>query len=243
MKISFFEEFPSSVVLKKAEKINFPFNLYLADYSIDSFKLYKKEIKNKHLKKCIWWPLLPKEAGYWVSGFTRTSALKKLFSELQKEKIPVMLDLEYPKKRLLLIKNFFKRETNIKLIHNFIENYKGEIYCCEYYKDFGFIENKSGLHFDNAHKIIKMYYTSMHHFSDKSLEKNFKKNITKYQNKFLVALGIIAVGILGNEKILSHHQLKRDLELCKKAGINEVIIYRLEGLNEEYLKVLEKFSD
>lgn len=243
MKISFFEEFPSTNILKKAEKINFPFNLYLADYSIESFKLYQKEIKNKHLKKVIFWPLLPKEAGYWISGLARTSSLQKLFDSLKKEKIPVMLDLEYPKKRWLLIKNFFKRKKNINLIANFIENYKGGVYCCEYFKDFGFIENKSGLHFNNAAKIIKMYYTSMHHFSDESLEESFKKNVNKYQNKFIVALGTIAVGINGNEKILSHQQLKRDLELCRKAGVEEVIIYRLEGLNEEYLKILERFSD
>lgn len=248
MIISFFEEFPSSSVLKKAESIKFPFNLYLADYSLDSFKLYIKEIKNTNLKKAVWWPLLHKNDSYWISAFSRTVALQRLFKTLDNQKIAVMLDLEYPKKRSLILKNIFKLKKNKVIIQNFIKNYKGEVYTCEYYPD-SFISKRFERFFGldiNPREYntsqIRMFYSSMHRFNDSFLEEHFKKNVSELKNRFIVGLGTIARGINGNEPILTPAELAHDLELCKNCNVSEVIIYQLEGLNTEYLKVIERFA-
>ena len=57
----------------------------------------------------------------------------------------------------------------------------------------------------------------------------------------MVALGTIAVGITGNEPILNPEELARDLKIAKNNGINEVVIFRLGGLNKEYVDVIKKY--
>ena len=86
-----------------------------------------------------------------------------------------------------------------------------------------------------------MYYTSMHKSLSHHLLNNVKSLHTKYGNSLHVGLGTIATGILGNEPILSPQNLERDLHNMKKIGIKEVVIFRLGGLDKEYVKVLTKF--
>jgi len=66
--------------------------------------------------------------------------------------------------------------------------------------------------------------------------------LTRYGKNFLIGYGTIATGILGNEPILSAAQLEKDLQIAKKARINEVVMFRLGGLNEEYAKLLKQYS-
>ena len=86
-----------------------------------------------------------------------------------------------------------------------------------------------------------MFYTSMK--SHKEI-KNTKKYLSRIKNKkqYAVALGTIAIGIQGNEPILSTKNLEKDLKFVEKVGFNKVIIFRLGGLNKEYLKILNKFA-
>ena len=90
---------------------------------------------------------------------------------------------------------------------------------------------------------IKMIYTSMHRiFNEELIREEIKKYKEHYNEKFIVGLGTIAVGINGNEKILTPEELERDLRICKESGVKEVVIFRLGGLNKEYIKVMNKFN-
>jgi len=248
MLISFFEEFPSTSNLKKLDLIKFPTKLYLADYSIEGYKQYKKELKYNNLKEIIWWPVLNRHEGYWLSPFSKRKALLRTFHHLLNEKIPILWDAELPKNRILLFTQILKFSKNKKLIRNFFKKYKGEIYTAEYaysnsltnklfdYIALFFNPNK----YNN--KIIKMFYTSMNPLEEIFIKSELEKGVKKYNSKFLVGLGVIATGIRGDEPLISPEQLERDLKICKDSGIKEVIIFRLAGLNEKYLKVINKFS-
>ena len=63
----------------------------------------------------------------------------------------------------------------------------------------------------------------------------------KDKENYSISLGTLSMGIMGNEKIISPENLEKDLEFVKKAGFKKAIIFRLEGINENYVKVLEKF--
>ena len=245
MIISFFEEFPNKSNLKKLKLINFPTKLYIASHSYKEFLNIKNKIKNKFVKGFIYWPILKKEEGYWISPFSSREALERIFNELKDKNIPVMLDLEIPIFRLFSNiksnwKDFF---TNKKLIKNFIDNYKN-IYLCEYYPEGRYKENLLGLfglHYKNKKiKIIKMVYHSMHKFNEKFMANEMKNGIKKYNENFLISYGAIAKGITGREPILSFKQLDKDLNLAKDNKVNEVIIFRLGGLNKNYLNIIKK---
>jgi hypothetical protein len=235
MKIHFFEEFPTKANLKKLNLVTWPCKLFLASESLKKFN----NIKIKSNIEKIYWPILKKEEGYWISPFSKHEALKRIFNELT-PKTKVMLDLELPFRkpsRFLNIIDFFK---NKKLIKSVINNTK-EIYSCEnaihlHYKALG-------ISFDHKeHPHILMFYSSMlnarhaRFFIDHGIIRHLKN-----KKHVWIALGTIATGILGNEPILSPKNLEKDLIEMKKLGIKNIVIFRLAGLNKEYLKIIKKY--
>ncbi len=248
MKISFFEEYANSKNLSKLSLIKFPTKLYLADYNIDSYKQYKKELQDKYknLKEVIWWSVLNVHEGYWLSPWTKRRALLRIFHNLLNEKIPILWDAEFPKNRKLIFTQFFKHFKNRKLIKAFFEKYKGDIYTAEYFiagKLMKKILDYSCLSFDTKEyenlAVVKMMYTSMHPWiNEKFIKNEIKDYRQKYNDKFAIGLGVLATGINGNEPVITPKQLERDLRICKELKIKEVIIYRLGGLNKEYTKII-----
>ena len=134
MQISFFEEFPNKENLDKLKYIKWPCKLYVAAKSIKSFlKIQSKILQtNKFVKEVIYWPTLNIDDGYWVSPWTKRSALKKLFEEILKEnsknkkKVSIMLDFEPPKKRWQVISRGLEYFGNRKIIEKFLLKAKKE---------------------------------------------------------------------------------------------------------------------
>lgn len=259
MLISFFEEFPTRGNLAKAKLITWPAKLYIAAPSVKEFKKavssIKKSVNSRNIQEFIYWPILKKEEGYWISPFSSRNALDRIFRELEEEgrrkgvkKIPVMLDLELPTTQnpLLYFTQLPCFPGNKRRIRHFMENYPGEAYQCEYFP----AGNRSrtmlemlGLHYVLARKtkIIKMLYTSMHFIPDDLFREELRQGKKKWGRNFVVGLGVLVPGVMGNEKTLTNEQLARDLRLCKEAGVKEVIVYRLGGLKKEYGKVMREF--
>ncbi|MEK6833334.1 MAG: hypothetical protein AABY32_04765 [Nanoarchaeota archaeon] len=242
MKIQFYEEFPDKTNLKKLKLIKFPTKIFIATKSIPEFKKYEKIVKNyKKDLEVAYWPIV--ENSYWISPFSNTRDLVELFNKLEKIKNPLLIDLELPlrKRWRMYVKNIFSFKRNKRIIKNFLNKNKSRITTAEY--PFAFVSKFMkflGLNYNLNYERSIMWYSSMfpNYFNNK-----VKKNLIKIKNKsnYSISLGTIAIGILGNEPILSSENLEKDLEFIKKCGFNKVIIFRLEGINKDYIKVLNKF--
>ena len=243
MKISFFEEFPTKSNLDKIKYVDFPTKLYIASNSYKDFQ--NLEINSEYVKEKIYWPVLTNKEGYWLSPFTKRKALKRVIKELKDPKVPVMWDAELPvsrNKKLLFteLPNFL---SNRKLIRKFIDS-RNKSYGAEY-----FSVGKSrlllkflGLTFDSkTYHPIKMVYSSMHDFGETLIRAEISSLKNQFGDKLCIGLGVTAIGILGNEPIISLKLLERDLKICKDLDVKEVIIFRLGGLNKSYAKLLKKY--
>jgi len=246
MIISFFEEYPTKKNLEKIELIKFPTKLYIAASSIKIFNKIKNQIKSKYVKEIIYWPTLKIEEGYWLSPFSKKEALQRIITETKN--VNILWDAELPRNRSLLITQLLNFRKNKKLIKNFFKNYKGTIYTAEYFPEKGLIGRGLkllGLSF-NPNKYnnyqVKMFYSSVHNFKEKFIISKIKKGIKNYKNKYVLGLGVLTTGINNDEPIISKERLERDLKLSKETGLKEVILFRLGGLNKEYLKVINKYS-
>jgi hypothetical protein len=248
---SYFEEFPTLANLAKLNLVKGKTKLYLAAKSFKEFETIVNKIKKSgngsKVIEYIYWPILDKKEGYWISPFTKRSALKRIFEELKKgkgTKYSVMLDLELPttKNPWLYVTQMLNFFSNKKMIKRFISSHKGKVYLAEYYptgklkeKFMGFI----GIHFNDSKVfVIKMIYHSLHDFNKKFITNKLQSGVEEFGDKYLVALGTIAKGINGDEPLLSLKQLKQDLRIAKENGVSEVVIFRLGGLNEKYVGVL-----
>ena len=82
MIISFFEEFPSKKNLTKINLITWPTKLYIAAKSLSEFQLIRSELKHsspKNIKDIVYWPILEKKEGYWISPFSKRCRYSAMF--------------------------------------------------------------------------------------------------------------------------------------------------------------------
>ncbi len=256
MKVSFFEEFPDDKrSLEKIKLISFPSNLFVAAKSLDEFLKYKKRIEgygNKWIGEIVYWPILSREEGYWFSPFARRSGVERIFSELRSgkgTKVPVMLDLEFPITRnpLLLFTQFFHFFGNKRRIRRFLKERVASgvgTYTVEYpfsswlmrslFTFLGASYSVSGLY------RMKMYYHSLHPFSETLFRRRLSSLVGKFGERFVPGLGCTAVGIHGNEPLLSTAEFGRDLRICSEEKVGEVVVFRLGGLTKEQVKVIKE---
>ena len=242
MKIEFYEEFPNKENLKKLKLIKFTTRLFIAAKSVKEFRKLEKQAKRINKKiEVAYWPIIPNS--YWISPFSNTKDLIKVFNELDKIKNLLLIDLELPlgKRWGMYFKNIFYFRKNKKIIKNFLEKNKNRITTAEYpLLWISKLMKLLGLNYSINYERSIMWYSSM---LSGGINKKIKKNIKKIKNKnnYSISLGTIATGILGNEPILSSTNLERDLEFVRRQGFKKVIIFRLGGVNRGYIKILRKF--
>lgn len=244
MLISFFEEFPTEDTLAKLKLVTWPTKLYIAANSVEQFRAVTSVVRhNQNLLEAIYWPILKKKEGYWISPFSKQTALQHLFEELEHKKISVMLDLELPTTQnpWLYLSEFLNFRKDKKMIHSFLCHHPGETYLCEYSAPEKSLQ-RLGLHYvSKKSKVMKMLYHSVHYYSAEKLKFEMQQGMQKYGDNYIVGFGTIAVGVGGNEPLLSPAQLEKDLQIAKEVGVKEVVLFRLGGLNKKYVGVLEKF--
>ncbi len=253
MQISFFEEFPTKKNLSRLGLVPWATKLYIAAPGFGEFmKLWpsmkRKNIRKINIKEVIYWPTLTKDEGYWISPFSRRSGLQRIFRELHNKSVPLMLDLELPTTQNPSL--YFTQSLNFirnrRLIKKFIREYRGDIYAAEYFPE-GKAKEKFlswwGLHYLNKKiKVIKMAYHSMHNFSDDWIERELKKGKQQFGKRFLVAYGVLKSGQRGDEPSIKPEVLESDLRIAQDGGIEEVVVYRLGGLNRTYAKILKRYA-
>jgi hypothetical protein len=243
MQIDFFEEFPDEQNLSKANLLRHKCVVFIAAKSLDEFLDIKKKLYGINpLIESAYWPLL--NSSYWISPFSATKELKDLYSDLKKHQLTdlkVLLDLELPFKnpRLFYIEllSFFKNKRIIKSFLKNADKLGVRIFTAEYPAPLSILRFL-GISYPVRkyhHERIPMYYSSM---LKKERSKNFcKRMIAKDPH---IALGVTAKGILGNEPLITPEELNKDFNYFQNKNI---VIFRLGGLNEKYLDIIEKYLD
>jgi len=240
MKIEFYEEFPDKENLKKLKQLKFSTKLFICAKSISEFKKYEK-IAKKYKKdlEVAYWPVV--KNSYWISLFSNNQDLRDLFNKLEKIKNPLLIDLELPLNKKMILKNLFSFFKNRRLIKNFLQKHKNRITTAQPVESmFSRYIRFRGQNFDIKTEKSLMWYSSMLSSKDNSKVKKYLPYLKDKEN-YSVSLGTIAVGILGDEPILSPKDFEKDLKFVKKCGFEKIVVFRLKGLNKEYLKILNKF--
>lgn len=250
MKFNFFEEYPTLENLEKAKLINFDSTIFLAANSFNEYKNYKRLLYdiNPNIYTA-YWPILPNS--YWISPFSNTKDLQNFIKEIFSinESLTVLIDLELPlaKHKKMYFKNLFSFWKNKKILKRFFIEapmHNVNIVTAEYPSFFigaNFLYRLLGISFNiNKYKHTQciMYYTSMmNKFVSQLARKGIIQTI-KINPNLQLGLGTIATGILGNELILSINSLKKDIEFMKVNNIETGVIFRIGGLNEDHIKLL-----
>lgn len=252
MQISFFEEYYSDKNVSKLPLITFPIKLYLGCTTISQFLKVKHAIEKKcrWVKQVIYWPLLTIDEGYWFSSFTKTHAIRRVIEEIHMtdEFFPVLWDAEFPiLNKKLLITQFPNLIKNSKIIYETLYNQlpNHPIIVAQFPRSNikHMLSTLAGVAFPFTHyHRLDMLYSSMLTTNNKQeyIRNNIRKNILKYKH-YSVGIGLIDKGEGDPTPLLSTQELERDIRVAKNEGVEEVVIYRLGGLNKNYITVLQKY--
>jgi hypothetical protein len=231
MKISFFEEFPTKRNMEELALVSWPTTVFVAATGLDKFKSMQKKYTKRNVELA-YWPILKKEEGYWMSPFSSPRALKRIMRELKGQKIKVLWDAELPWRHTwLFLKHtpyFFSNKRRIK---KFLKQSTNDIYCTHTFTGRPFFKFL-GVWFDKNVTSVPMCYASFLPGARLGL---------KNTQATTVGIGLIAKGVGPTDSVYSPKELDADLQLCKKKNIKEVIIFRLGGLNKNYLKTIKKY--
>jgi len=272
MKIDFYEGFISEKALSKLKLINFPTRIFIATQSLKEFKKFEKiALKYNSQVECAFWPIF--KNSYWASPLSNTQDLINVFNEIENCDNHVLIDLEFPLFNIkMMIKNWIYFSRNKKLIKNFIDKHNERLTLAQYPikgKIGEFLMKFFGLDFNIDVEKSPMWYTSK---LKKFLAEKMGADLAKIKNKknYAVGLGVIAkppiegfkrelaritskknksigIGELGKavitKTILSPKNLAEDLKFIQESGFDKSIIFRLGGLNKEYIEVIERFVD
>lgn len=246
------EEFPTEENLSKLEMFDFPINIFVAANNITEFKKIVDKLKKYPVVKTVgYWPTLKIEEGYWFSAFSKKEGIEKTIKELENidGPISVLWDAELPhlRRRLFLteIPRFF---ANREIIRNFIAKPPKNVtlYVAEN-RNRGTIYNLFLKMFavtfipDFKYDRIEMLYGQLR---PEALIELLKNGVATSKN-YYPALGTTAEGIgekprEKNWMRISPKILEEQLKIAQKFGIKGVVIYRLGGIDKEYLEVIKK---
>lgn len=252
MQISFLEEYPTDDNLNKLSLLPFKTNLYLASESVNQFLRLKQKIKKqyKNVNEIVYWPILKVSEGYWISAFSKVNALKRVLLEINssKEAFSVLWDAEIPllNKKLYFTEapDFFRNRQLInKTLTNLNEKHPIIVAAFPKIGISKFLHYLAGTSFYSGDfSYVDMIYTSLLKGIDKDefLKSTVKKSKGRFK-EYVVSLGLIAGGVEGTAPLISKEDLLKELQFVESQEIKEVVIYRLGGLNKEYLNVLKKF--
>lgn len=247
MRVNFFEEYPGDGGLEPAALVEFPSTVFLAAESVAEYRAYRDDLAsiNPDLETA-YWPILADS--YWISPFADPDELESLFEATAGFDDPVFLDLELPVGRPeLFARNAGDVRANRRRIRQFVQAADGGVVTGEYppIPAVDRLWKPLGLTYDVSlgHTRCPMYYTSV--LPDGLVEPvgDAVEAMVRGDGRVIVGLGTIASGVFEDEPILSPAELERDMDRLAAAGTEAVVVFRLGGLDEAYLDVIEQFAD
>jgi hypothetical protein len=254
MEIIFWCEFPELADWKKINSLfsesGFSAEIYIACSSRKELDQLKRKINQECpcISRVNPWPLLPKEKGYWFSGFTEKDDIDKLheFSNLD---VKVDLEPPYPKTGysffglgLYGLRLLFKSTKNSGYLEKTMIELagKGKVISNEFPFP-AFVMKRLGCYIDvrkhsNMTKNFIFYSTFVKRgrFLLRAYYRWFaKKAVKKYNDRVMFSLGLLRPGVFRTEPVyINSDELIKDIEIVKRAGAKKIAIYAIEGLLE-----------
>ncbi len=255
MRIDYFEEFFGADTLEWIRRVPGPSRLILAAPNFVAFREMEKQIQNARADVTVaYWPIVPRS--YWISPFSFCSDIESFVRDLESAGTgdAVMFDLELPilNKKLFLqnLPGFFAKKQIIRQTMQRLSARNVHVSSAEYPPP-GRITSALlrflGVSFSPMaipYTRIVMYYTSMipKGWISSNVRSQVRRDARRYGARFQAGVGPIALGILGDEPVLPPAELENDLAFLQDAGVGTAVVFRLGGLNEDYIRVIESFS-
>jgi len=245
VRIGLYEEFPVPWRLDKLQQIDFPVTLAIAAHSRAEFEGLRKNVLQDYpqVREVYFWPLLSHEEGYYLGGWSDADGIRRIAAEA--EGLPVLWDLEMPLGQAEL--SFEDWWQNRAFLDEWLGQRTEPVHIWRSHISMGLnplFLRLAAMHFDPqdypaVSLQLNLYMTGSGLATDE-MAHILRCGVERYGERFAPALGVLNDGEGPEHIFVPTDTLRRNLELARKAGVAEVWLFGVNGLNEEYLSALRE---
>ncbi len=243
-RVGVYDENPDFRFWGKLREAEFIDSIAVAARTREEFLYYQSEIKKVAPNvKVKFWALLPTGEGYFPGPFSDRKGVKRLISEVGE--LPVVWDSELPYNwNSFSPVNWYE---NKDLVDKWLKKRKERVDVWRSYDIMGpdpLFLRWAALHVDpneypNVYLHLDLYATGKG-FSNERLMQILRCGVEKYGDKFIPSFGMLSTGKKSPETYITMDTLKRYLKIAQKAGVSEVWLHSLEGLNSETIAAIRE---
>jgi hypothetical protein len=245
VRIGLYEEFPVPWRLGKLELVDFPVSLAVAAPSRAEFLRLEEEILRTYpsVREVYFWPLLSQEEGYYPGVWSSVEGVRRLAGEA--EGLPTLWDSEVPLGwEELSLKDWWE---NRRFLGFWLRQREEPVQIWRSYQWMGLNSlflRIVGIHYDPLDypevTLQLDLYMRDSGMPDEELARILRCGVERYGERFVPSFGVLN-DMEGPEHIfVPVATLRRNLRLAREAGVSEVWLFGVNGLNEEYLTALQE---
>ncbi len=245
VRIGLYEEFPIPERLSKLEQVDFPVTLAVAAPSRAEFLRLRQEVQQHYpqVREVYFWPLLTHEEGYYPGPWSDPAGIRRLAEET--EGLPVLWDLEWPLgEKKLTPANWWR---NRSFLRQWISARREPTHIWRTYAASGLespLLKLMAMHFDpRDYSAVVLHldlYTTGSGLPADLTSRVLRCGAETYRERFIPDFGVLNDKLGPEEVFIPVETLCRNLELARAAGVSEIWLFGVNGLNDEYLQALRE---
>ncbi len=247
-RIGLYEEFPVPWRLDKLAAVDFPVTLAVPAATRADFLKLKTEIQQTYpqVQSVYYWPLLTQEEGYYPGPWSDPAGIKRIAAEA--EGLPVVWDIEMPLNQAELTwKDVEEWQENRGYLDQWFRQRQEPVQIWRSHRNMGLdplFLRLIAMHYDPRDYPavtlqLDLYMTGAGLPADETA-RILRCGVERYGERFVPAFGVLNDGEGPAEIFITPELFRRNLELARQAGVSEIWLFGVNGLNEEYLKALRE---
>ncbi|HJZ45571.1 MAG TPA: hypothetical protein VKE41_00325 [Roseiflexaceae bacterium] len=245
VRIGLYEEFPAPWRLEQLKYVDFPVTLAVAAPSRTVFLKLRETIQRQYpqVREVYFWPLLTAREGYYPGTWSDARAIQRVADDAKG--LPVLWDLEMPPE--LKNPSIASWPENRTWLDQWLRSRTEPVHIWRSHASMGldplFLQ-LVGMHFDPLdYPQVSLHldlYNAAAGRTSQQMARIMRCGVERYGARFIPALGVLNDGAGKADQFVPPATLRRDLELARAAGVNELWLFGVNGLNPDVVTMLRK---
>lgn len=244
VRIGLYEEFPVPWRLDKLAQIDFPVTLTVATQSRMEHLELRDEIMQQYpqVQEVYFRPLLTEDEGYYPGTWSDSAAVQRVAGDAQG--LPTLWDLELPLD--LRIHSLNDWWQNRDFLDKWLREREEPVHIWRTHTSMGLnprFLRMIAMHFDPLdYPAVYLHlnlYTTGTGKSDNDLSRILRCGVERYGEQFIPSYGLLNDGEGPADIFIPPETLQRYLQLARDAGVSEIWLFGINGLNDDYLNALK----
>ncbi len=245
VRIGLYEEYPVPWRLDKLAQVDFPVSLAVAAPSVTEFAELKQRIQLTYplADEVFYWPLLSKDEGYYPGPFSKSEAVERVTNDA--EQLPVLWDWELPLGTpYISFQNWWQVRA---FTSEWLSQRTQPTHIWRSHTSMGLdpvFLRLVGMHYDPRDYPNLYFHLNLYSVGDgmppDELYRILRCGVEKYGEHFIPDFGALNDGEGPDEIFIPVATLRQELQLAREAGVKEIWLFGVNGVNEEYLDAVHE---